>query len=214
MLSNIQHWQSFYQASQTPTFPSQFAVFVQSWLVDCKETIIEIGCGNGRDSMFLNQAGHSVVVTDQVICESLRAYADQKENFKFKEGDIVDAVTDLHESVDMSKRVVVYSRFFQHAIDEKTEKRMLKALVENISKDSELFFEFRLDGDQDQPKVFGTEHYRRFQSAQAFMEVLDDSGLTCTYYEEGKGYARYGAEDPLVGRFVAKPKPIPALRIV
>ncbi len=116
MLTNLQHWQSFYQASETPTFPSQFSVFVQSWLVESTETIIEVGCGNGRDAIFLSRAGHHMLVSDQVVGVGLRELANASSSFDYVEGDVVAAVGSMGEFVDLSKPVIVYSRFFQHAI--------------------------------------------------------------------------------------------------
>lgn len=72
MLANIDYWKSVYSTTQVPSFPSQFSIFVQSWLGCSDAHIIEVGCGNGRDSRFFHQMGHSVTVSDQVICEGLQ----------------------------------------------------------------------------------------------------------------------------------------------
>lgn len=82
---------------------------------------------------------------------------------------------------------------------------MLSGLSKVLHKDSILFFEFRLDGDAESPKEFGTSHFRRFQSADEFKMTLATTGFECLYACEGSGYARYKSEDPHVGRFVAKP---------
>ncbi|MFT6302230.1 MAG: 2-polyprenyl-3-methyl-5-hydroxy-6-metoxy-1,4-benzoquinol methylase, partial [Pseudomonadales bacterium] len=92
MLANKEYWQSVYSTSKVPTFPSQFSVFVQSWLNNNDANIIEVGCGNGRDSRFFHQMGHSVTVSDQVICEDLQRFAMSRHNVAAVETSIVDAV--------------------------------------------------------------------------------------------------------------------------
>lgn len=203
MLANREYWQSVYSTSKVPTFPSQFSVFVQSWLSSNDANIIEVGCGNGRDSRFFNQMGHSVTVSDQVICDDLQRFAMSRHNVAAVETSIVDAVESLQQVVDFDKPVILYSRFFQHAISESDQLSMLHSLSKVLHKDSMLFFEFRLDGDADSPKEFGTTHFRRFQSADEFRATLADTGFECVYSCEGTGYARYKSEDPHVGRFVA-----------
>jgi len=214
MLANKEYWQSIYSDSKVPTFPSQFSVFVQSWLSCSDATIIEVGCGNGRDSKFFHQIGHTVTVSDQVICDELQRFAMARHDFAAVETSIVDAVGSLRQAVDFSQPVVLYSRFFQHAISEADQLVMLNSLSSVLHKDSILFFEFRLDGDADSPKEFGTTHFRRFQSADEFRAVLAETGFECLYSCEGTGYARYKSEDPHVGRFVATPSSKGHLRLV
>lgn len=214
MLANKEYWQSVYSTAKVPTFPSQFSVFVQSWLSSNDANIIEVGCGNGRDSRFFHQMGHSVTVSDQVICEELQRFAMARHNVAAVETSIVDAVESLQKVVDFTKPVILYSRFFQHAISESDQQCMLESLSKVLHKDSMMFFEFRLDGDADSPKEFGTTHFRRFQSADEFKASLAESGFECLYSCEGTGYARYKSEDPHVGRFVAKPGIKGHLRLV
>jgi len=205
MKSNLQYWQGIYTSSEVPTYPSQFAVFVQSWLGSEQCNLLELGCGNGRDSIFLSNAGHNVVVTDQCIGTELQEICNASENMNFIEDDVVNAVNQLESYIDLSQRTVVYSRFFQHAIDGKKENEVMTRLGKKLPEDSILFFEFRLAEDENQFKVFGTDHYRRFQSENDFENLLHETDFTCEYQCKGQGYARYGNEDPIVGRFVAKP---------
>ena len=99
MLANIDYWQSVYSKSIVPTFPSQFSVFVQSWLGSGDKNIIEFGCGNGRDSRFFHQMGHTVTAVDQFICDDLRNFALETHNFDAVETSIVDAVGSLKETM-------------------------------------------------------------------------------------------------------------------
>jgi len=214
MLANVDYWQSVYASSAVPTHPSQFAVFVQSWLHSTNATIIEVGCGNGRDSRFFHGLGHDVVATDQVICDELGEFANSNDRFSAIESNIEVAADALKDAVDFSKPVVLYSRFFQHAIPEEVQQAQLESFAKVLHKDSILFFEFRLDGDKDMPKEFGTTHYRRFQSSDDFIATLKENKFDCSYACEGQGYARYKSEDPHVGRFVAGLQAKDHLRLV
>lgn len=205
MLKNVDYWQSIYAASNVPTFPSQFAVFVQSWLCSSDCNFIEVGCGNGRDSMFFHSLGHRVVVSDQVISKELEGYVNANDNFSAVESSICDAVSSLGKIVDFSEPAVLYSRFFQHAITEQDQIVMLKNLSSALHEDSILFFEFRLQEDENNHKEFGTDHFRRFQSSSEFIKTLEECNFECKFTCEGTGYARYKDEEPYVGRFVVKP---------
>lgn len=50
-MDDKKYWSEYYSTHQKPTGESTFAQFVESRLDDNK-TLIELGCGNGRDSVF------------------------------------------------------------------------------------------------------------------------------------------------------------------
>jgi len=214
MKSNLQYWQGIYNSTDVPTFPSQFAIFVQSWLGSEQHNFLEVGCGNGRDSIFFANAGHDVVVTDQCIGLELKSLTETTSNLNFIEDDVTNSVMKLGDFFNIHQKTIVYSRFFQHAINETAEKEMMHCLRDTLSEGSILFFEFRLAEDKDEFKAFGTDHYRRFQSDEEFVALLQDSGFVCDYQCKSKGFARYGKEDPVVGRFVASPSKKTRLHIV
>lgn len=213
MKNNLDYWRDVYFTDAVPVYPSQFAVFVQSWLAGNLCNIIEVGCGNGRDSLFFGSMGHKVVATDQCINDNLKEL-ELNSQVSFIEKDITESAAELVDNLDPTLDTVVYSRFFQHAINEKAEESMLSRLQECLPEKAILFFEFRLFEDRDSPKVFGVEHYRRFQTDEEFKSRLRRHGFVCEYAHKGRGFARYGAEDPVVGRFVARLENERILRVV
>ena len=52
--ANIKHWNKFYSKKKQPIKPSNFAKFLyKKFLIKGKgKKLIDIGCGNGRDSFF------------------------------------------------------------------------------------------------------------------------------------------------------------------
>lgn len=196
------YWQAFYAKSVAPVFPSQFAVFANSWTLGQEINIVEFGCGNGRDSQFFHNQGHNVTVTDQHVSDELQTLASRSDRFNFVEGDVTETSAQIFSTQPSNgAQQVIYSRFFQHSIPEAVEKQMLVNISENMDPGALLFFEFRLEQDTDIDKIFKA-HFRRFPSSDLFVNTLDGFGLNCVYRCEGTGFANYKEEDPYVGRFV------------
>ena len=55
MKTNIDYWDNFYSGVDLKLgIPSQFAAFVAMEYLEKVNTILDIGCGNGRDSVFFH----------------------------------------------------------------------------------------------------------------------------------------------------------------
>lgn len=204
MSEHLDYWKSFYESAQAPAFPSQFAVFLQSWFVRQPAHIFEFGSGNGRDARFLHAQGHRVTATDQVINPVLVELAETSDRFDYLEGDVQETSSEIFQRYDPTTEAqpVVFSRFFQHSIPDAVEKVMANNLADNIPAGTMLFFEFRLDQDRELTKEFGSGHFRRYQTANQFTDLMTGLGFTSVFQTEGTGYANYAAEDPYIGRFV------------
>ena len=195
------YWQDFYKSGRAPKFSSQFAVFVQSWIQGQRARIYEFGAGNGRDAGFFHGLGHIVHASDQVASAGLAELATS-DRFILEEGDVIETsaiqVPSSDETLDL---VLVYSRFFQHAIPEEVEDKMLANLAASLPTGALCFYEFRIDEDAALPKTFDN-HYRRYQPASSFINRVTATGMELRYSVTGSGFANYRAEDPIVGRFV------------
>ena len=62
------YWEKFYSKQNAELRPSLFAVYVNELFNNNKKKIIELGCGNGRDSIFFANNQHDVLAIDQ--CKS------------------------------------------------------------------------------------------------------------------------------------------------
>ena len=60
----IHYWDEYYKKDNAPSFPSPFAEYVASKL-STKQNILEIGCGNGRDSKYFSSKGHHITGLDR-----------------------------------------------------------------------------------------------------------------------------------------------------
>ena len=113
------YWDEYYAARETTRrpLPSQFATFVAGEL-DRPHRVIELGCGNGRDSIFFSSYGHDVVGVDgseaAVAASTHLAEAlDEKATFVHAAIDDPALAGRLSEG-DGPK--ALYARFFIHAI--------------------------------------------------------------------------------------------------
>lgn len=201
------YWASFYTAqsrggSLMP--PSQFAAFVAQEIAP-GSAIFDVGCGNGRDSLFFAELGFKVVALD--ASENAIRFVEEKaverdlDNIKFIVSDINGPK--LRETIDRLEdtKACIYARFFLHAINEREQAAFFETLSESLRSGNLLAFEYRTTEDQFLEKD-APPHYRRYQSAEALNRQLQGLGFKLIYAIEGQGYAKYKADDAIVARCI------------
>ena len=215
------YWSRFYERGQRIGVPSAFAASVAAELASAPSErpwptrnsepcyIVDMGCGDGRDSFFFASLGHRVLGLDVVgaVIESNRASASrtQRDNIEFQEtdlsapGKLMDAIHGHAKQAPPGTNVIVYGRFLFHAVNDDEEAVILKSLAA-LPSGTCCYFEFRTTKDAKLTKRF-PRHYRRFIDVATFVERAGEMGkLDCLYKIEGQGMAKYGDEDPFVGR--------------
>ena len=120
---------------------------------------------------------------------------------------------DVKEVIDTARnyahndesKLVVYSRFVMHALDDQQEDLFLTALKENMNQSEYLYLEFRSTEDMETEKYFGNDnHFRRYIDSDKFVSNLKTKyGFDVIYSITGQGMARYKNEDPFVSRIIA-----------
>ncbi|WP_235736942.1 class I SAM-dependent methyltransferase [Nocardioides alcanivorans] len=205
------YWANFYAGNEYRA-GSTFFEFINA-RPEMPATVIDIGCGDGRDACAFGSAGRQVLGLDQspVGIEHARAKAAERglDSVRFEVCDVADvdalgAVLDRGVA-DRSGPVVFYLRFFLHAIPEEVQERLLAA-VRAHARSGDLFAaEFRTDKDSDAEKVHGN-HYRRFQNAADFRAALTERfGFDEVLAEvESTGLSPYRGEDPVLYRVLAR----------
>ena len=200
------YWSAVYDRRQRFAVPSSFAASVATELAG-RCWIVDIGCGDGRDSFFFASLGHRVLGLDAAanVIESNNTLLSGKGPVLFRQADVSKA--GVLEAVLRSRAkaapsalcVVAYARFFFHAVAEHEERAIMQALAE-LPSGARCFFEFRTTKDAGLPKRF-PRHYRRYIDVDTFIERAGETGqLDCRYRVEGPGMAKYGKEDPIVAR--------------
>jgi len=203
------YWSSFYSAHSkygklTP--PSQFAAFVAQEL-EPESAIFDVGCGNGRDSIFFAEMGFKVIALDaseDAIKFVTKAARERKiENLRAVLSDINSPV--FRETLGELKhnKACVYARFFLHAISEDEQEAFFSAISDLLQSGNWIAFEYRTAKDQPLKKE-APVHFRRYQPAERVNEKLQDLGFKLLYAIEGQGYAKYKTEDAIVARCLFK----------
>ena len=166
-MTGIDYWEHHYEKSIGLTLPSQFAAFCLSEMPHDR-TIIDCGCGNGRDSFFFEKYGKRVIGLDAShaairSCEK-QAAALKTQRAVFLVADFEDkkSLEKVNEALmKRGERFIIYSRFFLHAIDDKSEDNFLDFCYDVFLSGGGVFLEFRTVEDERKQKI-EPEHYRRF----------------------------------------------------
>lgn len=203
------YWNRYYNVYRaTDMAESRFAQMALKYMEPGK-TLIEFGCGNGRDSLFFASKGLQVIGLD---------VSENAINMLNKQTDIYLGTRFLCE--DFSGESVIfqiqhdycYSRFTLHAITEEQERRALTNAWNTLVKGGKIFIEARSIHDD----IYGkgecvgkhsyvyNEHFRRFIDKEELKNVLKEIGFGIIYEAEGTGFAPYNGQDPVLIRIVAE----------
>ena len=204
------YWANFYSRNSY-TAGSSFFEFVNAY-PDVPQNILDIGCGDGRDSCAFGAAGRTALGVDQspVGIEHASGRAAEvglTDRVSFRVCDVAD-IDDLGKAMEQFEEksagpVAFYMRFFLHAISEHVQSDLMKAIDAHARPGDFLVAEFRTDKDEANTKVH-TKHYRRFQNAEQFRDSLSGYNFDVLHFEEGTGLSPYKGEDPVLCRVVAK----------
>jgi lipopolysaccharide cholinephosphotransferase len=203
---DIDYWNHFYKENPPLSMDtSPFAQFVSNYLAPGR-TLVDLGCGNGRDSLFFSSLGLRVTGID-LSWEAIDALNRKHINgASFVCADFVSEIC-RYQGFDYA-----YSRFSLHAIDEIQEKLLIKNIYSSLTPNGLWFIEVRSVKDE----LFGKGievgrnaftyggHYRRFIVMQELLGSLSDCGFVIKYSEQKKGFAPFMGDDPEVLRIIAE----------
>jgi len=213
---NKTHWEDYYSKKKQndvwTEYPSQFGAFCASEIKP-KSRLLDFGCGNGRDSLFLSQIGHDVLACDY----SKSAVDLVRTKGEAKELSIQSSVLNIYDTSSVQTMIknhleafdVIYSRFVMHAITLEGQDRFLRLAKKVLKADGKIFLEFRNSNDEransgtilsDDERSDG--HYRRFIKTSEFLDNAAELGWSVEYLAEGTGFAKFKNEDPNVTRII------------
>ncbi|WP_304123418.1 bifunctional 2-polyprenyl-6-hydroxyphenol methylase/3-demethylubiquinol 3-O-methyltransferase UbiG [Methanosphaera cuniculi] len=203
-MNDKSYWKEYYRKNPNPVDPSTFAKFIIGFM-EPEKKLIELGCGNGRDSVYFAQQKINVTAIDQV--EEEMDYLNKKHslyNLNFKADDFTNLDTD-------KKYDYIYSRFTLHSVNEEAEKRVFNWITKQLNDKGLFFLEVRSINDpmfQKGEKISESEnvttHYRRYLDFDETIEKLENRGLKILYKLESQGLAKYKDDDPTLIRIVAQ----------
>lgn len=204
-IDNTAYWDQYYRNKVCATQPSPFARYV-STLVEPGKSLVELGCGNGRDAVYFAGLGLQVLALDMSRAAIEMLQAMEVENAQFLCGDFINAEVFQPELCDY-----VYSRFTIHSINQNQEQVLLKNMFRTLKSGGKFFIEVRSVHDPlcgkgealERNAYFYDHHYRRFIVMSELLSSLNKHGFLVEYAEERTGFAPYGNDDPPVVRIVA-----------
>lgn len=204
-VDNRDYWNRYYTNDICSRRPSPFAQYVAT-LIESGRRLVELGCGNGRDAVYLAGLGLQVTALDLSAVSIERLRAQNVPNAEFICGDFVNSEIHQPDSYDYA-----YSRFTLHSINKNQEQLLLQRVFGSLRPGGKLFVEVRSVNDPlfgkgrqlEHNAWFYDNHYRRFIVLDELTAELENCGFMVEYAKESRGFASYGNEDPPVIRVVA-----------
>jgi SAM-dependent methyltransferase len=193
--------------------PSRFARYCLDSQLRDGDTVVELGCGNGRDGLALAaKVSHytgldacAVAVSNfqSVVTGKPAALAAK---MKVQQADFTSL--DFNAFGVDAKRLVIYSRFSLHSINYEEAERLLRNVSNIRTAPWVMMFEVRTifdtlygEGTNVGPHEFKTDHYRRFIDPDLFLQDIA-SRFAVRYVEVASGFAPFENQDPIVMRAV------------
>lgn len=207
------YWNSFYLKKKKDK-PSNFAKFIKKKFIKKKNNLIDLGCGDGRDTFYLYSSNIKTLGIDRseiIINKNNNLVKIGKfHNLYFKSLNVFSKKIKMIGKFDY-----IYSRFFLHTISEKQQKKFFINVIPKISKKNSLcFFEFRTI--KDDLYKLGikkskyeriTDHYRRFINLKEFINLnYINENFKIIYLIERKNLSKYKKDNPVVCRLILKRK--------
>ena len=206
------YWNQYYNENHKESMdPSSFAVTIADEL-EANKSILDLGCGNGRDSLFFLERGLYVTgidASDSVI-KALKTKTEKNENAIFCCDNFVKCSALFQRRYDY-----IYSRFTLHAITEEQEDELLLNVFDALKPQGKFYIEARTVHDDlyGKGKVVARNsfyydgHFRRFLDSSVIEKKLIEIGFEIVILQESKGFSKTETSDPVLVRIIAK-KPI------
>ena len=206
-----EYWNEYYSSLTTQNAisePSNFAISISGQL-ERNKSILDVGCGNGRDSLHFMNLGLNVTgidASDKTI-EKLRKIQQENKFINFICGDFVN-----NEEIYSRKYDYIYSRFTLHAITSQQQNEFLKNTTNILVPNGKIFIEARTLRDDlynmgeklgDNAFIYDG-HYRRFIEPEELADIMRSLGYEIIYLCESRGFSKFGDSDPVLMRLIAK----------
>tara|TARA_B100000427_G_C15511454_1_gene596392 strand:+ start:88 stop:708 length:621 start_codon:yes stop_codon:yes gene_type:complete len=200
---NTAHWNKFYKKFKLLK-PSNFSKFIFRKLKNFK-TIFDIGCGNGRDTIFFlskNKKCYGVDNCSQAIKLNKKKYKQAFHKFNFCSDKTLLKKIKIRPDL-------IYARFFIHSINVKQENIFLKNCFKLLKKKGKVALEFRTIKDplmKKGKKLSYNEriytHYRRFIDTKFLKEKIIKNNFKIIYSKESFNFAKFSNERPHIARII------------
>ena len=199
------HYLDFAETRSTP-----FCQDVLAPILEPTDTVVELGCGNGRDGLWISKKCFRYVGLD--LSEQAIATCKQKFEASGIAPDKYDLIASSFAGYDfemsVQSRLVVYSRFSLHSDTEQAENDLLNSLASYRQGPLLVLIEVRTVhdelfglGEEVARNSFVTDHFRRFIVPEELKIKVEDQ-FTIDSFKVSKDFAPYQNENPEVLRIV------------
>jgi SAM-dependent methyltransferase len=193
-------------------YPSSFGEFVCSGAL-AGRSVIDIGCGNGRDTLLFTGSRTCVIAIDSSdhairACDRLVKSRPRLASFRsicadvLSEGVLEDAANDARKRA-RGGRITFYGRFLLHALNPDERKLFFDLLNKTSQKGDIAAFEFRSLEDEKLKKQHRYYGGRFFVDSGEITSNLLKNGWRVLVEASGTGFSPYYSEDPYLARVVA-----------
>jgi SAM-dependent methyltransferase len=204
------YWGRFYTTSghRVPSEPSTFA----QWVAEQEQPgrLLDLGCGNGRDSRFFAERGFEVVGLDVAPRHARRALQDLPQETRPQVRRV--NLDSLQETLFAGARLAhergprtVYARFVLNALGEYGRENAWTLISMALAEGGRGYLEFRTPRDSGLPKHFG-KHFRRFLAPRRVEAEAERHGLRVLHREVRRGWSPLGEENPYLCRVILERK--------
>lgn len=207
VLYSKEFWQTFYGsdwAYENLYQTTPFATFCD-YVWPPQRRILEIGCGNGRDTLYFAQQGHNAFGID--CCQAAIDIATINSTGRYGQR-LTFACQDVEHIAELPFTAnVAYMRWFLHAVPQHVQDNLLRKLEAWLWPNSVLCLEVKVANDDAQGHVETFDgHYRRLLHPKTLLTEIEAAGFTVEYTCIGYGLAVWLADDPKVMRVIARKK--------
>jgi SAM-dependent methyltransferase len=208
-IENRGHWFPFYESSEAANVPSTPSPFAR-WFAEQEHTglVVDVGCGTGRDSLWLAGQGFAVRGLDYAppaVALARQAAAERAVDARFDVLNLYDSRHVLAMGATLSHTegpVFLYGRFLLHALTDLGRKHLWLLARMSMRNGRRFYLEFRAAAPHLPEFEFG-EHYRQHLNPDRIAEEIERMGGQIEDRVDGYGLAVYKNEDPYVSRMVA-----------
>ena len=210
---DVQYWNEYYQKEDIVEEPSLFARFAVRHMQKGRK-LLDVGCGNGRDSIFFLDNLKLYVTGIDISDEAIHSLNDREKN-NTNAIFICDDFT-CSETIYAEQYDYIYSRFSLHAINEAQEDIFLDNALKALKMKGKLFIEARSVNDElygqgmkvGRDEFINNGHYRRFIRKDQLEEKLLKKGFSIVVSLEERNFAPFGIENPKVIRIICSKEKI------
>lgn len=213
-----QYWNKFYKKHSDKkdiSACSTFASFCCEKYFTKRLSIVDLGCGNARDSLYFARQGHDVLAVDQSL-ELCVTENNTHQNLQYLNEDFINPshhqegleTTEYHP--DLLPVDVFYSRFTIHSITERGQEHLLNKVYACLREKGLFCIEVRTTKD---PKFgigkhicdttyFNDGHNRRFIDSHEFLNKILSLGFKLCYFNEQDNLSIHKDDNPVLMRII------------